>query len=149
MATRRARQRGATPVDFLLLIGCLVLAVVFLARMPELIDFMQRKECYRHRELLDRALYQVLAEEKEEIYHVALAYAVRSNRPDTPSKLVVLFTPLPGKYWDRVVVRDMPEYLLPGYLNCPANPDEKTPRTVIDYAFLWGRWRCIHEAGHN
>lgn len=146
---RRRRQRGATPIDILLLIGCVVLLTVIGSRVPELIDYAQRKSCYHNQELLDDALYQVLHEQREELYHVAFAYVVRSTRAGSPSKLVVLFRPKEGDFWDDLVAVDLPEYLLASNLVCPVDDHAEKAPVLIDYAFLWGRWRCLYEVTHN
>ena len=145
----RWRQRGVTALDGVFLLGCLVLLGVMASRTPEIVDYVQRKACYRNQELVEGFFYQVLREEKAEIYDVAVAYVVRSNVPDAPSRLVVLVQPREGHYWDHLVTRDLPEHILPKNASCPVHDGVAQAPQVIDYAFLWGRWRCLHNVTHN
>ena len=142
-------SKGATPLDVLVLVGCAVLMINVLSRVPDLIDYSYRKSCYQNRALLRAALHDIVQEQQEEIFHVAVAYAIRSNSPTRKSRIVVLFVPRPGAVWNRLVVRDIPESLLPRNLSCPVHSAADRSTVTIDYAYLLGSWRCLHEETHN
>jgi hypothetical protein len=142
-------RRGFSLLDVVLLIGCLLLAGLIAARAPELLGVARRAACHRNQAQLAGALYQVLQERKEEVAHVATAYAVGTGRGDAPSRIVVVLTPRKGEAAGRIVVRDAPAQLLPRNVACPSSSRTGKADALVEYAFLRGRWRCLHERTHN
>jgi hypothetical protein len=143
------RRRGVTLLDVALLIGSVLLLVHIVSRVPELIDYTHRKACYQNQALLDKVLYDVLQEKKAEVTDVAVAYAYRNTQRPELSKIVVLFKPKPDAYWEPPVVKPIPNSIFPRNLSCPVHPNANTAEALIDYAYLWGRWRCLQEKNHN
>lgn len=147
--SQKRSRNGFTVIDILLVISCLVLAASFFFRLPELVEFSKHKACSFNQDRLTTALYNVLSDNREEIYHVAMAYAVRSNLPEQPSKIVVLLTPKDGVNWDRMIVADATASLANMNMTCPVHTDAAQNRISIDYAFIWSRWRCLIQENHN
>ncbi len=142
-------RRGATLLDMLVLVGCLVILANIALRVPDVIDYQFRRTCFQNQEQLDAQLYSILEAERAEVYHVAGAFVYRSNRSHVPPRMIVLLTPDVTGKWNRVISRETSGSFLPRNLSCPVDSHADVSLGVIDYAYLHGAWRCVYEPTHN
>jgi len=143
-------QKGLTLVDFLIVLGIVVMAISLAVKAPSLFERSYRSNCMMNQARLDDLLYKALNEDHKEITQVALAYTVTYRDPGKAPVLAVLYSPSGDGYFKEFKTMEIPaEIRSMNHLICPTHQKTEHSVSIIDYAYLWGRWRCLWSKEHN
>lgn len=142
-------QRGASPINVLLLIAIVVLIFLNLRLIDDVHGAATRHACYEKQMQLDALLWTVCNRETREIADVLLAYSVKYHDHRSPVLVVLFRTPIDHpEEGRRVVVVNLEGETSRITPLCPSHGDSLVEPTV-DYWYSLGKWHCMFNKYHS
>jgi hypothetical protein len=140
-------QRGVTPLNLLLLLLILALAAMAAIKAQDAYQAHYRFACYENQMALDKALWQINAENRREVWDVQAAYSVMYPGDPIP-RLVIIYGSRPDSAEREIKVYALDKYGALPEVTCPLD-HRKPTRPVINYWFCWGKWHCLFNKYHS
>ncbi len=160
----RKNHRGATLVDFLLIIIIIGAVLFILFRIDDIYQASFRQECWKGQRILDKTLGDFLMKNHLEIYQIFTAYTLYEPASPIKYKMVVILNPLIMDPFIFVrgeeakeklekgpsqLILDLSDLHFEGRALCPMRV-EKPDTPAIDYWYLpTDGWNCMYNGYHN
>jgi len=142
-------QRGASPINILLLIIMVVLVLMNVRLIDDVYSAATRHACYETQMKLDGVLWKTCNQQTREMADVLLAYTVKYPDRRSPVLVVLFRTPIDRpQEGRRVVVVDLQAETPPLNPLCPSHDDDSS-KPVVDYWYALSKWHCMHNKYHS